>query len=53
MLVVAGTIEAFVSPRRLPVSVRIAIGLFTILVLVAYFTGAGRRDDAVTTDRAA
>lgn len=53
MLVVAGTIEAFVSPRRLPVSVRIAIGLFTALMLVAYFTGAGRRDDAVTTDRAA
>ena len=53
MLVVAGTIEAFVSPRRLPVSVRIAIGLFTALVLVLYFAGAGRRDAAVTTDRAA
>ena len=53
MLVVAGTIEAFVSPRRLPVSVRIAIGLFTALVLVLYFTGAGRRAGAVTTDRAA
>ena len=37
MLVVAGTIEAFVSPRRLPVSVRIAVGLFTAVVLVLYF----------------
>jgi hypothetical protein len=53
MLVVAGTIEAFVSPRRLPDSVRLAIGLFTVVVLVAYFTGAGRRGAAVTTDRAA
>ncbi len=33
MLVVAGTIEAFVSPRRLPASVRIAVGLITTIVL--------------------
>ncbi|HXO17355.1 MAG TPA: stage II sporulation protein M, partial [Candidatus Dormibacteraeota bacterium] len=43
MLVVAGTIEAFVSPRRLPESVRIAVGLITAVVLILYFTGAGRR----------
>lgn len=53
MLIVAGTIEAFVSPRRLPVSVRVAIGLFTAIALIAYFTSAGRRAGAVTTDRAA
>ncbi len=47
MLVVAGAIEAFVSPRHLPVPVRIAIGLFTAVALTLYFTGAG-----VTTDRA-
>ena len=43
MLVVAGTIEAFVSPRRLPESVRIAVGLFTAVVLICYFAYAGRR----------
>lgn len=43
MLIVAGTIEAFVSPRRLPASVRIAVGLFTAAMLVLYFTSAGRR----------
>ncbi len=43
MLVVAGTIEAFVSPRRLPESLRIAIGLFTAVVMILYFAGAGRQ----------
>jgi uncharacterized membrane protein SpoIIM required for sporulation len=43
MLIVAGTIEAFVSPRRLPASVRIAVGLFTAVVMILYFTSAGRR----------
>ncbi len=41
MLIVAGTIEAFVSPRRLPASVRIAFGLFTAVTLILYFAGAG------------
>lgn len=45
MLVVAGTIEAFVSPRRLPESIRIAVGLFTALMLILYFAGAGRKRD--------
>ncbi len=42
MLVVAGTIEAFVSPRRLPASERIAVGVVTAVALILYFTGAGR-----------
>jgi uncharacterized membrane protein SpoIIM required for sporulation len=43
MLVVAGTIEAFISPRRLPPLDRITIGLITAVALVAYFTTFGRR----------
>ena len=48
MLIVAGTIEAFVSPQRLPAPIRIAVGLFTALILILYFTGAGRRAERVT-----
>jgi uncharacterized membrane protein SpoIIM required for sporulation len=43
MLIVAGTIEAFVSPRRLPPADRIAIGLITAVALIVYFTAAGRQ----------
>jgi uncharacterized membrane protein SpoIIM required for sporulation len=42
MLVVAGTIEGFVSPQRLSPEVRIGIGALTALALVAYVTLAGR-----------
>ncbi len=42
MLVVAGTIEAFVSPRRLPASDRIAVGAVTAALLLLYFGWAGR-----------
>jgi uncharacterized membrane protein SpoIIM required for sporulation len=49
MLVVAGTLEAFVSPRRLPASIRVAVGLCTAVALIWYFAGAGRP----TRDRAA
>ncbi len=42
MLIAAGTIEAFVSPRRLPAEIRIAIGAFTAVLLILYFAGAGR-----------
>ncbi len=44
MLIVAGTIEAFVSPRRWPESVRLAIGLATAVALILYFASAGKRD---------
>jgi uncharacterized membrane protein SpoIIM required for sporulation len=43
MLVVAGVIEAFVSPRRLPETTRIAIGLVTAIVLILYFATAGTK----------
>jgi uncharacterized membrane protein SpoIIM required for sporulation len=38
MLIVAGTIEAFISPQRWPAPVRIAIGLTTAVLLVLYFS---------------
>lgn len=43
MLVVAGTIEGFISPQRWPANDRIAIGAFTALALLSFFTLAGRR----------
>jgi uncharacterized membrane protein SpoIIM required for sporulation len=43
MLVVAGLIEAFVSPRRLPETTRAAIGLFTAIVMTLYFATAGTK----------
>ncbi|HEY0797920.1 MAG TPA: stage II sporulation protein M [Candidatus Baltobacteraceae bacterium] len=42
MLLVAGTIEGFVSPQRTPIIVRLAIGALTALALTAYFGFAGR-----------
>jgi uncharacterized membrane protein SpoIIM required for sporulation len=42
MLCVAGTIEGFFSPLRLPASSRIAFGIVTAVGLVLYFTYAGR-----------
>ncbi len=46
MLIVAGTIEAFVSPRRLPAETRIGVGAFTAILLTMYFAGAGRSSHA-------
>jgi uncharacterized membrane protein SpoIIM required for sporulation len=43
MLVVAGTIEGFISPQRLDIPVRIAVGAATALALVLYFGFAARR----------
>ncbi len=42
MLVVAGTIEGWVSPRQLSPEVRIGIGVVTAVLLIAYFGFAGR-----------
>jgi uncharacterized membrane protein SpoIIM required for sporulation len=42
MLVVAGTIEGFFSPRRLPADVRLTFGIVTAIALVGYFGWAGR-----------
>jgi uncharacterized membrane protein SpoIIM required for sporulation len=43
MLVVAGTIEGFYSPLRLSVSARIGFGAVTAVLLILYFTLAGRK----------
>ncbi len=51
MLVVAGTIEGFFSPLRLPPAPRIAFGAVTAVLLILYFTLAGR--ERITIDRAA
>ncbi|MFY9718079.1 MAG: stage II sporulation protein M [Candidatus Cybelea sp.] len=53
MLIVAGTIEGFISPRQLPIPARAAVGLVTAVALILYFTSAGRRPEAATIDRAA
>jgi uncharacterized membrane protein SpoIIM required for sporulation len=48
MLVVAGTIEGFISPQRWPPEIRIAIGTLTAAALLLYFGLSGRRTrDAV------
>jgi uncharacterized membrane protein SpoIIM required for sporulation len=43
MLLVAGTIEGFLSPQRWAPEIRIAIGAVTAVALVYYFAFAGRR----------
>jgi uncharacterized membrane protein SpoIIM required for sporulation len=48
MLCVAGTIEGFISPQRLPIPVRAAIGAFTALVMLAYFVGGSRGESTET-----
>ena len=42
LLCVAGTIEGFISPQRLSIPVRDAIGAFTAVALLAYLLGAGQ-----------
>lgn len=49
MLVVAGTIEGFISPQRWPPEVRIAVGAVTAAALILYLGFSGRP----TTDRVA
>jgi len=44
MLVIAGLIEGFVSPQRLPGEIRVGVGLLTGLALVLYIGFAGRAD---------
>jgi len=54
MLIVAGTIEGFVSPQRWPPQTRVAFGALTAVALLLYFGLGGRRSAAsVTADRAA
>lgn len=42
MLLVAGTIEGFISPQRWPMDVRGAIGAISAILLLCYFRLAGR-----------
>lgn len=42
MLLLAGTIEGFISPSRLPDELKIAFGALTGVLLLAYFAVAGR-----------
>jgi uncharacterized membrane protein SpoIIM required for sporulation len=42
MLVVAGIIEAFISPRRLPETTRLVVGMSTGLLLLGYFGFSGQ-----------
>jgi len=44
LLCVAGTIEGFISPQRLSIPMREAIGAVTAVALAAYLLGAGRED---------
>lgn len=50
LLVIAGTIEGFVTPQRTSITVRLAIGALTAVCLTAYFSLAGRKHGAVVTD---
>ncbi len=38
MLLVAGTIEGFISPRRLPAADRLTVGLVTLVAMILYFS---------------
>jgi uncharacterized membrane protein SpoIIM required for sporulation len=57
LLCVAGTIEGFISPQRLSIPVRAAVGAITAVALLAYLFGAGTGaatadGEAATADRA-
>jgi len=43
LLLVAGTIEGFISPQRISIELRIAIGSLTAVLLTLYLGFAGRR----------
>ncbi|HEU4882416.1 MAG TPA: stage II sporulation protein M, partial [Longimicrobium sp.] len=47
MLVVAGTIEGFISPSELPREIKLAFAAVAALAMVAYFTLAGRAAEHV------
>jgi uncharacterized membrane protein SpoIIM required for sporulation len=46
MLVVAGTIEGFISPSELPREIKLALASLFALAMVAYFAFAGRNEEA-------
>lgn len=47
MLVVAGTIEGFISPSQLPREIKLALATVFALAMVAYFAFAGRQQEHV------
>jgi uncharacterized membrane protein SpoIIM required for sporulation len=49
LLVIAGTIEGFVSPSGLPAWAKFGTGALTGLLLYAYLLGAGRRPEPTQT----
>ena len=49
LLCVAGTIEGFISPQRLSIPVRAAVGAITAIALLAYLLGAGTQRDEPRT----
>ena len=49
-LVIAGTIEGFLSPSSLPPGVKIATGLFTGIVMYSYLFMAGRNETDIGND---
>jgi uncharacterized membrane protein SpoIIM required for sporulation len=51
LLCVAGTIEGFISPQRLSIPIRDAIGAVTGIALLVYFLGAGLGSGAAGTRR--
>jgi uncharacterized membrane protein SpoIIM required for sporulation len=53
LLMVAGTIEAFISPSQLPLWVKLAVSLGTGVALYSYLIGVGRTaPDQLRADRA-
>jgi len=52
LLVIAGTIEGFVSPQRTSELFRFGVGAVTAVLLVAYLGFAGRDDDAASAPTA-
>jgi hypothetical protein len=45
LLVIAGTIEGFVSPSDIPVAAKFTIGAAALFLLVSYVSLAARADD--------
>lgn len=43
MLLIAGTIESMISPRRLPAADRLTVGLITLVAMILYFFRARKR----------
>jgi uncharacterized membrane protein SpoIIM required for sporulation/uncharacterized RDD family membrane protein YckC len=49
MLLIAGTIEGFISPSGLPREVKIGVGILTGIVMIFYFGFAGRTPETTPT----